>query len=54
MGAYGLYAAFALVSLVVVMRFVVETRRRTLEEMGTSVEREVASFARRTGAKAAG
>jgi SP family sugar:H+ symporter-like MFS transporter len=54
MGAYGLYAAFALVSLVVVMRFVGETRRRTLEEMGTSVEREVASFARRPGAKAAG
>lgn len=43
MGAYGVYAAFAVVSLVVVLRFVSETKRRTLEEMGAPLVREAAS-----------
>lgn len=33
MGAYGMYAAFALVSLLFVVRHVSETKQRTLEEM---------------------
>lgn len=33
MGAYGMYAAFAVLSLLFVVRFISETKQRTLEEM---------------------
>jgi SP family sugar:H+ symporter-like MFS transporter len=36
MGAYGMYATFAVLSLLFVARYITETKQRTLEEMGTA------------------
>jgi SP family sugar:H+ symporter-like MFS transporter len=36
MGAYGMYATFAVLSLVFVARYITETKQRTLEEMGAA------------------